>query len=449
MPLSKQSSKADEIPIFDEACIFKRGKYWQFRMWLTKEKKYARLSLKTKNQDTAIEKAKQLYHELMAGQLAGRSYYSKTTKQGVEEYLQQRALDVNAGYIVKGRYNTVKIHLEHWLDYIGRDTKLKELEKTDCENYLHARTKTKKQVRVSQVTVANEQSSINALIKWLYKRKETYIEAFDIKPMKRIDRGDESLRRSIFDEDEIEDIKNVLHDYIAEAARNTDDEASCVKLITGYYLLISIITGLRRGEQLALRWSDIELMEKTVKRETKDKTKDKQEEKKQEEDEGEEEKQTFNLVKIVVRAETSKVRKTRKFAVEDLEYFDNLFKFQYARLTNKMKSSERQKHFGQMLLFSVNGVTAITARAIKHHFNRVVELAEIKNTDKRTLVPYSFRHNFITRMLNRGAGLVAVSEMCGTSVAQIERTYYHTTEAKMITNALPDYHYKDGVLVAR
>jgi len=134
MPLKKQTFNADEIEIYDEAVVYKRGEYWQMRMWLGKEKKYARFSLRTRNRDTAIDKAKKYYHELMAQQLAGKTYFSKTTKQGVEEYLKQRALDVEAELIVKGRYGTIKTHLEHWLDFIGRDTKLKELERTGLTN---------------------------------------------------------------------------------------------------------------------------------------------------------------------------------------------------------------------------------------------------------------------------------------------------------------------------
>ena len=30
------------------------------------------------------------------------------------------------------------------------------------------------------------------MLSWLYRRNETYIEAFDFKPLKRIDRGDEA-----------------------------------------------------------------------------------------------------------------------------------------------------------------------------------------------------------------------------------------------------------------
>ena len=429
MPLKKQTFTADEIEIYDEAVVYKRGEYWQMRMWLGKEKKYARFSLRTRNRDTAIDKAKKYYHELMAQQLAGKTYFSKTTKQGVEEYLKQRALDVEAELIVKGRYGTIKTHLEHWLDFIGRDTKLKELERTDCENYLHSRTKTKKKINVSQTTVANEQSTINAMLSWLYRRNETYIEAFDFKPLKRIDRGDEALRRSTFTDEEVIVIKQELEKYITEAKGNVDEEGNMSKVINGYYLLISIITGLRRGEQLQLKWSDIKWLEKNVK--------------------GQAEDDTYSLVKITVRAETTKVRKTRHFVVKDWEYFDELFKLLQLRYVKANKENKKIKAFGDTFVFSANGMSMLTPRAIGYHFDKMIELAEIKDTDTRDLVPYSFRHYFITDRINRGATPTQVAETCGTSTAQIEKTYYHTSEAKMITNALPQFEYKDGLLIPK
>ena len=429
MPLKKQTFNADEIEIYDEAVVYKRGEYWQMRMWLGKEKKYARFSLRTRNRDTAIDKAKKYYHELMAQQLAGKTYFSKTTKQGVEEYLKQRALDVEAELIVKGRYGTIKTHLEHWLDFIGRDTKLKELERTDCENYLHSRTKTKKKINVSQTTVANEQSTINAMLSWLYRRNETYIEAFDFKPLKRIDRGDEALRRSTFTDEEVIVIKQELEKYITEAKGNVDEEGNMSKVINGYYLLISIITGLRRGEQLQLKWSDIKWLEKNVK--------------------GQAEDDIYSLVKITVRAETTKVRKTRRFVVKDWEYFDELFKLLQPRYVKANKENKKIKAFGDTFVFSANGMSMLTPRAIGYHFDKMIELAEIKDTDTRDLVPYSFRHYFITDRINRGATPTQVAETCGTSTAQIEKTYYHTSEAKMITNALPQFEYKDGLLIPK
>ena len=44
MPLKKQTFNDDEIDIYDEAVVYKRGEYWQMRMWLSKEKKYALLN---------------------------------------------------------------------------------------------------------------------------------------------------------------------------------------------------------------------------------------------------------------------------------------------------------------------------------------------------------------------------------------------------------------------
>jgi len=54
MPLKKQTFNDDEIDIYDEAVVYKRGEYWQMRMWLGKEKKYASFSLRTRNRTTIL-----------------------------------------------------------------------------------------------------------------------------------------------------------------------------------------------------------------------------------------------------------------------------------------------------------------------------------------------------------------------------------------------------------
>jgi hypothetical protein len=72
LALKKQQFKDDEIPIFDEACVYKRGEYWQFRMWLAKENKYARKSLRTCSETTAVERGKAAYLEIYANLQQGR-----------------------------------------------------------------------------------------------------------------------------------------------------------------------------------------------------------------------------------------------------------------------------------------------------------------------------------------------------------------------------------------
>ena len=254
MALKKTKFEENEEAIFDGAVIYTRGAYWQFRMWLTKEHKYARFSLKTTSKSTALDLAKRHYHELMSIQLAGKSYYSITTKKGVELYLEWKKKQIG-NKIKEGRFGTINTHLEHWLKFIGKDTKLKELAITDCDDYHYERIKSKEK-GANQTTVENEQSTINAMVKWLHSRELTNIRSFDFPKLKTLDRGKESNRRSLFEDAEILAIDKALWEYIQDADASINHSTNLVKALCGYFLGIAMITGLRRGEQLQLTWND-------------------------------------------------------------------------------------------------------------------------------------------------------------------------------------------------
>lgn len=434
MPLKKQTFSEDEVEIFDEAVIYKRGEYWQMRMWLAKEKKYARFSLKTRNRSTAIDKAKLHYHELKAGELAGKRYFSLTTKAGVELYLARREKDVdpsNKRGITKGRYNTIKTHLEHWLDFIHRDTKLKELERTDCDEYALQRNKKNKKtglVKASITTIANEQSTINAMMRWLFKRNETLIEGFDFPRADRIDRGIDENRRNTFTRDEVYRIHSALNDYIKNAFDDLHGEGNIAKIVGGCYLGFSLISGLRRGEQMQLLWSDLTDTNHILSRKNK-----------------------YDLVRIKVRAEITKVRKSRIFVVKDPGYVSNIFKLRrkLENITTADAANDYLKNIQEQFIFSSTGKSSITPRAIGYHFEKIMELAKVDRALGRNLVPYSFRHYFITEKVNSNLPPASIAEMCGTSITQIEKTYYHTSIEKMISNAVADYEYKNGVLMPK
>jgi len=232
--MKKKEFKDDEIAIFDEACIYKRGEYWQFRMWLAKENKYARKSLRTRSQVTAIEKGKEAYIEICANLKQGKTYFSITTKEGVEKYLEFRKEDVKEGHIVEGRLTTIKTHLGHWLAFIKKDTKLKELERTDCERYYSFRFNSTNG-KVKQVTVENEQSTINACIKWLYKKGETNIDGFDFKKLPRRDKNDDVIRRQTLTNDEYMALVRAAKKHSLESNRKTDRDELLIRKIIGFY----------------------------------------------------------------------------------------------------------------------------------------------------------------------------------------------------------------------
>ena len=164
----KREYKEDEIAIFDDACVYKRGDYWQFRLWLDKEKRYVRKSLKTRKRTEAVELGKELYLELFADMKQGKSYYSITSVEGVEKYLAARQKEVELGLITKSRHRTLKIHLKTWIGFISKKERLKDLKRNNCEGYYEWRFE-KTDGQIKQSTVEGEQVTINSMMKWLYR----------------------------------------------------------------------------------------------------------------------------------------------------------------------------------------------------------------------------------------------------------------------------------------
>lgn len=410
MTLKKQKFTTEEIAIFEEAVIYKRGEYWQFRMWLNSENKYARKSLRTRNKTTAIEKAKEAYVEIYANSMNGKKYFSITTKQGVEIYLKERQKDVASKLIVSERLATIKTHLQHWLSFIGKDTKLKELHRNDCEDYFNERRR-KSNNNVKQVTIQNEQSTINACIKYLFKQNETYIDTFDFKKLPKLDKNNEAIRRATLTNEEYANVCRAMRSYCAKKKNKLDDSELLIRQIVRHYILIAANSGLRVGEQMQLRWSDVKLEQHLHSGRMR------------------------TLARINIRANTSKVRNSRNFLCRGGEYFKRL-----ARIVGARNADD--------LIFSVNGKEQLSDRARLYHFSQIIKSAHIANLEERSIVPYSLRHFMITQRIMSGLRADQIKDMCGTSAKEIEDTYYHLNEQMRLTNALADYYInEDGRII--
>jgi site-specific recombinase XerD len=398
--LKKKAFKENEIPIYDDAVVYKRGEYWHFRLWLTNEGKYARKSLRTRSESTAIEKGKAYYLEIIGNQKAGKTYFSLTTKEGVQKYIDHRQKDVTSGVIVTGRLSTIKAHLNHFLDFIGKDAKLKELERTDCEDYYQQRSKGVGGAK--QTTIQNEQSTINACMTYLFKNNEVHIDKFDFKKLPKIDRNNEDIRRATFTNDEYKLLYKAMRVYCSKSNADIDEDERLLRNIVRYYILIAANSGLRVGEQRQLRWKDVTIEERGSKGKKR------------------------MLAKIEVRAKTSKVRRSRILYCRGGEHFQTL-----KTLTKPVSEDS--------LVFSFDGEKLLDKRVFLKHFHKLVELAGIKDAKTRGLVPYSLRHFMITQRIMSGLTYQHVADMCGTSVGEIEKTYFHLNDEIRVTSALADY----------
>ena len=113
-----------------------------------------------------------------------------------------------------------------------------------------------------------------------------------------------------------------------------------------------------------------------------------------------------------------------------------------------MKELLRPQHQDD-LIFSIDGDEPLSKRAVLYHFHKIIALAEIEEKDTRDLVPYSLRHFMITQRIMSGLSFKQIADMCGTSVAQIERTYYRLNDEIRLNNALADYRRnEDGTIEA-
>lgn len=410
MALRRHKHADKEIKIFDEAVIYRRGENWHFRLWLTNEHKYVRKSLQTTNADVATSKAKDLYLSLYADQKAGKSYYSLSLQQGVERYLKYRESDVAAGLIVAGRLATIRAHLSHWKDFIGDKKKLSELTSDCCVDYFNHRVNHPKKP-AKQVTIQNEQSSINACVKYLYKKGLTHISELEFKKLPKLAPNNEAVRRATFTTEEYENIFVYMRKYSAKRRNNLSPEAHLLRLLIRHWILIAANSGLRPGEQRQLRWSDVDtgVYEINGKQQV--------------------------LARIRVRAATTKVRKGRELDCRGGHYFDRWKKIQ--------KPSSKND-----LIFSINGNDELSKRTFNAHFHMLLKGAGIVDIKERKIVPYSLRHFMITQRVMSGLSYGQIAEMCGTSAAQVENTYYHLNDEMRKSAAVADYtRTKDGIVV--
>lgn len=244
-------------------------------------------------------------------------------------------------------------------------------------------------------------------MKYLFKNNETHIDGFDFKKLPKLDPQNDAVRRATFTNDEYRKLYTTLRSYCAVTNKKNDNDELLIRQIVREYILILANSGLRTGELRQLRWNDVEI-DKTINNE-----------------------KEINLIRIHVLAETSKVRRSRILLCRGAEYF--------ARLKSVTKPTTKNA-----LIISVDGEKQLTNRTILYHFHKVVELADIKNSAERDLVPYSLRHYMITQRITSGLSYRDVADMCGTSATHVENTYWHLNDSKRYSNAVADFKYNDN-----
>ena len=121
--------KTERFSILGGKAFIKQNKFgvWQFRMWISSEKKYVEKSLRTKKKTDAVDLAEELYIQLRNELANGKTLFAPTYAEAMQQYIayKQREVDVNA--LTDGRLTTIKAHLSHFVEYIDKNAKVSDV----------------------------------------------------------------------------------------------------------------------------------------------------------------------------------------------------------------------------------------------------------------------------------------------------------------------------------
>jgi len=409
---SKQATMKDEHQIFEGAAKIYRneasGDVWQFRMWVSEEQKYVRRTLKTRDRESAIELARTMYLEIYSDIKTGRKIFGITIGELVEKYIEWRKEDAAIGNITHERVSTIRSHLSHLFEIKDKRLKVSELERTSLYDYANFRKLTNPTVRDS--TIVNEQSTINHLMKFGFRKGLTHFETFDFRKRK-VDR-DAVIRRDTFSLDEYDKLVNYMRQYASKKASKSDEVCN-ERLLIRDCILIASNTMLRVGELWQLRWGDIQSIEQI----------------------GDDDGSKMTLVTIWVRAEISKTRRSRKVISRGGDYFMRLRK-------RSGEVSDDDYVFGP-----ISGSSRSANVKRYGHWKAIMAGLGI-DYKKRNLTWYSLRHFGITCRIRAGVNLSEIAKIAGTSTTYIESHYGHIDDQMLKSAALKNFKItKDGLRI--
>lgn len=384
------------------------GNVYQLRMWIEKEQKYVRKSLKTKDLVIALQKAEKEVVETLGIISSGKKVISITVERLIDLFLEQKRKDLAHNLITKSRLICIRSYLKHFAAFINKNKMVSSLDSQSCYDYAEWR---KKQVSsVKSITIKNEQKTINTLIKYANKKKYTDFDTFEFRKIGKSD--NETGRRDTFSDEEYNSIVGFLRSWVAKKNNKNEDERKTRLLIRDLFYIASN-TMMRIGELRQLKWGDVEGYENAI----------------------DEIGHSITLVRIRVRSETSKVRKDRLITVRGGDFFKRLY------------SSTSFKGKNDFVFCEKSGDVEIRRLTLYNMWKGIMNGVEI-DYKTRNITWYSCRHFGITCRLKAGASVYDIAQIAGTSVAQIEAHYGHFNQSMSRAASLLNYRYsKEGISV--
>ena len=389
------------------------GDVWQFRMWLSNERKHYRKSLRTKILSDALSKGEKLALELKVDMETGKQIFGITMQELFDLYIANREKDIGEGdgTITKGTWKTFPYKLKYGCEMLGWNTKVSFIKQGDLEDYRQRRTE---QGHKSIQTILNEQSQLNAMWEMGYKLGHSTFRHLDFKKIKR--RSKIEKQRATFTDEQYRKLYTFTGSWSEINKKSTKDatwetlspEILKRRMIHDMILILAN-TGMRIGECRQLRWGHLS-DEQTL--------------------ENKETGKTTNLVYITIPALITKTRQEREFFTAGREYFDRL---------KKRQEFTRDTH----LIFSMDGKKSLQDKEWSSIWKEVMGGIGIHHHLDEGLTWYSLRHFAITKKIASGISIIDLSKIVGTAVGNIEKVYLDYNKEMSRSAALKTFKKND------
>ena len=406
----KPRGKKDVFEILDgQVKIYRtNSKVWQYQLWIKEEQKYVRESLQTDDKESAVNKATERFIYYRSRILKNEKVFSITSSELRDDFLIYIQNQVDNQQLSKGRQSNIKTFTKHYLKFVNEKSKIQNIPPKFFRDYLTFRRTSKSDILVS--VVINESVTIKQMYRFGVDKghiNSDYCPDFGV--MKKPQ--DEGIRDS-FTIDEYGMLINISKNWYKDKSISDNEEEKYYRRLCNDFILVMANGGFRTQEVRLLKWKDIKKISET--------------------DKG-------VYAEVVVRAENTKIRKSRTLEMRRGDVFQRI----------KSYSNYTEKDDFVFSTYDKNEV--ISKRRLYAVFNQLRELVSTIHSDfDNTKSLYSLRHFWITIRILAGLNVYDIAKISGTSLVQIQKHYDAATSLitskKMNKNSLRFDEHGDVVI---
>lgn len=387
---------------FKEYKIYKRGNAWYLYIDKKLTGKNIRESLKTSTQTEAIEFARERFKQIK-GEVAANCTFHNSFEANANEFLATTNNPQHKEYMNR-------CFIPYFCNKIGQKSKINDIRKLtnlDIIKYVEYRKKIPSKrknnntnIPVKPATIVRENNTLRTFLKWCYEN-ERINKPLQLPTIKTKENVFDEAGNPIFDDlsghrDAFSDneIKLILTTLLKEIRKTVNRHTQRRKILLYYYINILHQTGIRMCELRTVVWSQF-IPE-------------------------------YREGGLLCDVYSAKQKKKRNIAISP----------ELSNLLQKLKNKQKNFCKAHNLPFDENTVKIISqcnsnleldkfelkaVNELDNGFRNLLNRCNIKHKNYKVL--YSFRHTYITKLVESKTPILNIAKQCGTGTKMIEEYY--------------------------